>query len=66
MDKDILKNYKRATKLNACNIHKITNINHMTKLKELDASHDCGIDDEGIIQTFNTKKELDKINSDRH
>ena len=33
-------------KLNAYNNSKITNVNHMTKLKELDARGDCGIDDE--------------------
>ena len=33
----------------ACDNSKITNVNHMTNLKILDASLDCGIDDNGIM-----------------
>jgi len=34
-------------------MQKITNINHMTKLKILSASHDCGINDGGISDMTN-------------
>ena len=44
----ILSNYKYVQKLNACNNPKITNVNHMTNLKVLNASVNCGIDDKGI------------------
>jgi len=48
LDDKILSNYKYVKRLNASNNKNITNINHMTKLKELDASGGCGIDDKGI------------------
>jgi len=47
-DDDILMNYIDATKLNAKGNRNITDVNHMTKLKVLDASSVCGIDDDGI------------------
>ena len=34
--------------LNASRNNKITNVNHMSNLKKLNARWDCGIDDEGI------------------
>jgi len=43
LDDDILLNYKFAVKLDAHNNHKINHINHMTKLKVLDASGFYGI-----------------------
>ena len=53
LNNDVLKNYKYVVKLYACNNIKITNINHMAKLKELDASCDCGIGDGGILDLTN-------------
>jgi len=45
LDNKILMNYSDAIKLNAdCNSN-ITNVNHMTKLKESGAQYSCGIDD---------------------
>ena len=35
-------------KLDATHNKKITNVNHMTNLKDLDASGNCGIDNDGI------------------
>jgi hypothetical protein len=40
-------------KLNANNNSKITNINHMTKLKVLCAFGSCGINNRGIINLTN-------------
>jgi len=41
LDDNILQNYKFATKLYAGYNPKITNVNHMTKLKELNANGNC-------------------------
>jgi hypothetical protein len=49
-------------KLNARNNSKITNINHMTKLKELDAGRNCGTDD-GEIKNLNLEKLYAQLNS---
>ena len=46
-DKNLL-DYKFAKKLDARHGRKITNVNHMINLKILDASGDCGINDNGI------------------
>ena len=48
MNDDILQEYKFAIKLDARDNPKITNINHMVKLKVLRAFANCGIDDYGI------------------
>jgi len=42
----------------SCN-QKISNVNHMTNLKELLARNDCGIDDRGIINI-----NLEKLDAD--
>ena len=44
----ILLNFSFVTKLNAYDNLKITSVNHMTKLLELDAQGNCGIGDNGI------------------
>ena len=44
----ILVNYNKLRYLNAKYNEKITNVNHMTNLQILDASWECGIDDNGI------------------
>src|SRR5690606_39536294 len=77
---DALPIYEGISKLNlielyAYNNKKITNVNHMTDLKKLDASDGCGIDDEGISKlnlielyaTDNDKitKKLEKQSIDR-
>ena len=48
LDDNILKQYKSAIKLNVTDNQKITNINHMRKIKILNASGDCGINNESI------------------
>ena len=53
LNDEILKNYKHVIKLNAKNNSKITNINHMTKLKVLCAFGSCGINNRGIINLTN-------------
>jgi F-box domain len=45
---EILKNYCFIRSLDTSDNPKITKINHMTNLKKLDASWDCGIDDQRI------------------
>ena len=48
LDDNILSNYKFAVRLCARNNPKITHINHMTNLKELNAGGKCGIDNYGV------------------
>jgi hypothetical protein len=48
LDDNILKNYKHANKLYACN-NDITNIYHVIKLEDLNVSILCWISNEGII-----------------
>ena len=45
---DILRSYPFVEKLDASDNPKITNINYLTKLKELNARDLCGIDDQGL------------------
>lgn len=45
---DILMNYQSIISLSAFSNYKITNLNHMNRLKELNASYDCGISDNSI------------------
>src|SRR5271154_5496072 len=44
----ILKQYIDVTELKIINTN-ITNLNHMTKLRKLDISYDCGVGDQGIF-----------------
>ena len=48
LNDEILKSYSYVKYLDASNNFKITNINHMTNLKKLNASRNCGINNEGI------------------
>ena len=43
-----LRDLQLIEKLNANNNKKIKNVNHLSKLKILDCSYNCGIDQEGI------------------
>ena len=45
----ILKQYIDVTELNASNNSKITTLNHMTKLRKLNITGDCGVGDQGIL-----------------
>jgi len=56
LDDKIIKKYRHVTKLNAKNNFGITNINHMTKLKELNASESwgvCRIGDDSLVNLTN-------------
>jgi len=55
LNDDILLNYKSVRRLDACSNYNITNVKHMTKLKELIASFECGISDNGI-ENINLEK----------
>ena len=48
LNDDVLLNYKFALRLYACSNPKISNINHMSNLKVLNASRKCGIDCYGV------------------
>ena len=52
---EILNKYNDIEKLDANNNPKITNINHLEKLKTLCAYGDCGINNEGIKNLTNLK-----------
>src|SRR6185503_2503142 len=48
LNDEILKNYRDLEKLNARNNSKITTLNYMKKLKILDISDFCDVNDQGI------------------
>ena len=60
IDDDILLNHRFAIRLYICD-RKISRVNHMTKLKELDASYDCGIGDNNIKDI-----NLEKLNANHN
>lgn len=48
LNDNILKNYPYITQLNADSNINVTNVNHLSRLKKLNAEYICGINDEGI------------------
>ena len=61
LNNKISKNYSHIVKLNAINNSKISNVNHMTKLKESQARWTCGI--KNICDEIINLKNLEILNS---